>query len=912
MKLLRTALAGWFVAFGLLSASAQTDLTIDIPFTKYTLDNGLTLIVHEDHKAPIVAVNVWYHVGSKNEKVGRTGFAHLFEHLMFNGSENFNQDYFQALERIGATNLNGTTNVDRTNYFQNVPIGALDQLLFLESDRMGHLLEAIDQAKLDEQRGVVQNEKRQGENQPYGVAREALSKYAYPVGHPYSWTTIGEMADLNAASLDDVKEWFRAYYGAANATLVIAGDITPEVALEKVKKYFGDIPSGPPVARPEVWIAPRPENRQVVLQDRVPQTRIYLTWNTPQWGTAESSYLDLLGDVLSSGKSSRLSKRLVYDEDLVSFVFAGQNDQEIGGTFQVIAQLKPNATAERVEAIILEELDRLLKDGPTAEELKRIRTQAYGQRVRGLERIGGFGGKSDLLAESQVYGGDPAYYKKTWNWYLTATPAQIAAAGNAWLRNGRLSLVVEPFPRYSNAPNGIDRSSLPQPTATADPAFPKLERFTLSNGLKVVLGTRTGAPLVNFSLLIESGYVADHPVKKPGLANLTANLLDEGTKTRNAFQISEEIASLGGTLGSGASVEQVNLNLQALKLNLEPSLALMADVLLNPAFPEAEFKRLQRQQLLGIQNEKSQPQGLAIRVLPGLMFGDHPYGNPLSGSGTAESVQALTVADVQQFYTTWVKPGSSTLVVTGDITAAELKPLLEKHLAAWAKGSGPVQKIAPVKAAGKPTVYLMDKPGAIQSTIFAGYATVPTNNPQQLALEVMNNVLGGDFTSRINLNLREDKHWSYGAGSQFIATRVQQPFIVTTSVQTDKTKESLVEIRKEMTDIVGSRPITEAEFTKTRDNLVLSLAGGWETLGAVGGSIADIVRYGYADDYYQTYGSNLKKLTVADANAAAKAVINPNQMIYVVVGDLAKIEAGIRELGLGEVTKLDADGKVQK
>ncbi|HVL40813.1 MAG TPA: pitrilysin family protein, partial [Brevundimonas sp.] len=376
---------------------------VDIPFTKFVLNNGLTVIVHEDHKAPIVAVNIWYGVGSKNEPEGRSGFAHLFEHLMFNGSENYNTDFFKGTELLGATDQNGTTNTDRTNYFQNVPTSALDAMLWLESDRMGHLLGAIDQARLDEQRGVVQNEKRQGENQPYGRVFNAITAATWPDEHPYGHTVIGSMEDLNAADLPTVQQWFRDYYGAANAVIVLAGDITPEQAREKVERYFGDIPSGPPVTQPARMVVPMVGAQREIMYDRVGQPRLYKVWNITPQGEADTDYLGMLGSVLASGRSSRLYKRLVIDDQLATAVSAGAGGRQIAGQFIVTVTAKAGGDLNRIEAIVDEEMARLLRDGPTAEELERVRTQTAAGYIRGLERIGGFGGKSDLLAQSEMF-----------------------------------------------------------------------------------------------------------------------------------------------------------------------------------------------------------------------------------------------------------------------------------------------------------------------------------------------------------------------------------------------------------------------------------------------------------------------------------------------------------------------------
>jgi len=434
-----------------LTATRLTGQAIDIPYQRHVLPNGLTLLIHEDHKAPIAAVNVWYHVGSKNERPGRSGFAHLFEHLMFYGSEHSPKSFFDVIEPAGATDLNGTTNEDRTNYFENVPINALDLALFLESDRMGHLLGAITQEKLDQQRGVVQNEKRQGENDPYGLVWDYLTPRLYPPNHPYSWTVIGSMADLDAAKLDDVKDWFRANYGAANAVLAVAGDVNPDSVLAKVQRYFGDIPSGPPVTHQETWIAKRTGHQRGVMEDRVPQARIYRVWNVPEWGSADGDYLALAGQVLSAGKSSRLFKRLVYDEQIATDVSAYADLREIAGLFVVQASVRPGVDPAKVERALNQELARLLASGPTPAELARARARIRAGFIRGVERIGGGGGKSDVLAHGQVFTGRPDAYKERMRRFASATPAQVRAAAARWLSAGDYTLEVRPFPDYRAA-----------------------------------------------------------------------------------------------------------------------------------------------------------------------------------------------------------------------------------------------------------------------------------------------------------------------------------------------------------------------------------------------------------------------------------------------------------------------------
>jgi zinc protease len=881
---------------------------VDVAYQKFVLKNGLTLIVHEDHKAPIVAVNIWYHVGSKNERPGKTGFAHLFEHLMFGGSENHQQRYIEAMEPIGATDLNGTTNSDRTNYFENVPTSAVDYTLWLESDRMGHLLGAIDQKTLDLQRGVVQNEKRQGENQPYGVAYELITKATYPAGHPYSWTVIGSMDDLNAASMSDVQEWFKTYYGPSNAVLSVAGDIDAATARQKVEKYFGDIPAGPPIAANRVWIAKMTGTHRQVAEDRVPQARIYKVWNVPQDGTPDSDYLDLVSSVLSSGKSSRLYKRLVYDDQIATNVSAFNSSSELGGQFRIQATARPGDDLTKVEKALDEELARLLEGGPTAAEMERVKNQRLAGFLRGIERVGGFGGKSDLLASSQVYQGSPDAYKASLKRIEAATPEDVRSAGRRWLADGVYVLEVHPYPKYETSKTGADRSKLPELGAFPELRLPKLQHSTLANGMKVVLAERHETPLVNLWVVLDAGYAADQSAL-PGAAQATAALLTGGTKGRTALQISDEQAVLGAQLGAYSNLDVSVVRLSALKAKLDPSLALYADVILNPVFPQEDFARQQKQQLAAIQREKVTGVAMGLRVLPALLYGKgHSYGNSLTGSGTEESVAKLTREDLVKFHQTWFRPNNGTLVVVGDTTMAEITPKLEKLFAGWTKRDVPAKNISHVPFPAKPVVYIMDRPGALQSDILVGQVAPPHNSPDEIAMETMNSIFGSDFGARINMNLREDKHWSYGATSVLFDARGQQPFLVYAPVQSDKTKESLDELNKEFRGIVGNRPPVAAELQRAQNSMTLKLPGSRETIDAVGSSILEQVQFGLPDDYYATFAQKVRSLGVPAVTDAAKSTIRPDNLVWVVVGDRAKIEAGIRQLGLGEVKFLDANG----
>ena len=910
---MRTEFAIFFLVLAIVKSSSAQARTkeIDIPYERFVLDNGLTVIVHEDHKAPIVAINIWYHVGSKNEKLGKTGFAHLFEHLMFGGSEHAPGRYIDTMERIGATDLNGTTNPDRTNYFQNVPTSAVDLTLWMESDRMGHLLGALDQKTLDLQRGVVQNEKRQGENQPYGVTEQLLTQNTYPAGHPYSWTTIGDMADLDAASMKDVQEWFKTYYGPSNVVLVLAGDIDGKTAREKVTKYFGDIPAGPPVAHQQVWVAKMTGTHRQVVQDRVPQARIYKVWNVPEFGSAEADYVDLVSDCLSNGKSSRFYKRLVYEDQIATEALAYTDLREIGGQFYVRATARPGQSIAQVEKELDEELTRFVKNGPTPEELQRVKAQYQANFIRGIERIGGFGGKSDRLAQSQVFRGSPDAYKISLKRVQEATAEDLRAAAQRWLSDGVYILEVDPFPDYKMASAGADRSKTPDTGTPPELKLPKLQRATLSNGLKVILAERHEVPLVNFTLATDAGFASDAS-STPGTANLAMQVLTDGTRTRNALEISDQLETLGATLRGSSNLDLSFVSLSALTSRLDPSLDLFADVVLNPSFVETEVKREQKLVLAGIEREQNAPATLALRVLPVLLYGaGHPYGNPLTGSGTKESVAKLSREDLVKFHDTWLHPNNSTLIVVGDTTLKEVTPKLEKLFAGWKSGSVPAKNLKTVSMATKSAVYLIDKPGALQSVIIAGVVAPRRGTPQDIAIEAMNNSLGGMFGARLNMNLREDKHWSYGARTVLRDARSQRPFYAVAPVQTDKTKESLVEMNKEFRGIVSDHPIGADELTKIQANETLKLPGSRETLGALGQSVVDLVQFGLPDDYYETYAGKVRALKTSDVNEAAKEVVRPDNLTWIVVGDRAKIESGVRELNLGEFRLMDADGKVQ-
>lgn len=881
---------------------------VDINFSEYTLDNGLRLVVHEDHKAPIVAVNVWYHVGSKNEKRGKTGFAHLFEHLMFNGTENYDDEYFKPFELVGATNMNGTTNFDRTNYFQNVPKTALDMALWMESDRMGHLLGAITQEKLDEQRGVVQNEKRQGDNQPYGKVLYSILAGVYPEGHPYATSVIGSMEDLNAASLEDVHEWFKTYYGPNNAVIVVAGDVVPEEVRNRVEHYFGDIPPGPPIAKKESWVVKLDRDKREVMQDRVPQARLYKIWGGPSLTEADNDLLNLAGDVLASGKNSRLFERLVYTDQIATTAQAGMFNIEIGGLFFSAITAQPGGDLKEVEKVFNEEIERLLKDGITEQELERVKTQRRSSFVRGLESVGGFGGKSDLLAQNAVYEGDPGAYRKSMDRLDAATPEEVVEAARRWLTAGAYHLEVHPFPEVAENADGADRSSVPETNTFPEVKFAEFERDFLTNGMELIVANRSAVPVVNVRMSFDAGYASDQ-FGELGTSSLAMTMLDEGTRNRSALEISDELARLGARFRAGSDIDSSTVGISALKENLDASLDIFTDIVLNPAFPDNELERLRRMRLAQIQQEKTQPIGLAIRVFPKLLYGEgHAYSMPLTGSGTEESVQRISRDSLVDYHRTWFKPNNATMIVVGDTSMEEMKPKLERLLRNWEPGTTPTKNIADVGVRDAEHVYVIDRPGSEQSIIIAGNIAPAVSDVNELAVETMNEIIGGSFTSRINMNLREDKAWAYGAQTLMLDTANQRPFIAYAPVQTDKTMESMAEIKRELVEYLGDKPATAEEIAKVKSNNTLSLPGRWETASAVLRDISEIVTYDLPDDYWDTYADNVRNVSGAQIGRAADEVIKPENLTWIVVGDREKIESRIRELELGEITLLDADG----
>ena len=885
-----------------IQASSLAELP-EIKYESFKLDNGLTVIVHEDKKVPMVAVNVWYHVGSKNEKLGKTGFAHLFEHLMFNGTENYNNEYFEPFEKIGSTDQNGTTNSDRTNYFQNVPTNALDLALWMESDRMGHLLGVVDQEKLDEQRGVVQNEKRQGENQPYGKAFTRISESAFPKGHPYSWSTIGSMDDLDAASLEDVQDWFKTYYGPNNAVLALAGDIDLETAKLKVAKYFGDIPSGPPLIKPEKWIAKRSEEKREVMFDDVPQARIYKIWNVPERDTEAAAHFDLASSVLVGGKNSPLYKELVYEKQIATSVSSFYYDREIAGMFFIVADVVAGVDPADVESAMDDVMATFIKRGPNPKLLKAEKTKILAGFIRGIQRIGGFGGKSDLLATCQTYTGDPGCYQKNAAYLDAVTPSKMKATFAEWIDDTPYVLTILPTDKYTVGETDLDRSSgVPYPTQKVEFQFPKLQTATLSNGAKVVLAQRKGVPLVEMNFQFNFGYAQENN-DELGYTNFMMGMLNEGTKKYSSLEFDEVLDSLGSNLGFGSGLDTSVASLSSLKANLSQTLDLAKEALINPTFPEKEIERIKKETLAGIIQEENRPASIAYRNIGKLLYGEeHPYGKPLTGSGISETISSITRANIMDVHSRAINSAHLTFAVAGDIEMKELVDLLESKFGDWSANSDlGLKTLTTVELPDNRTVYLIDKPNAQQSYIVAGQLLPPSATDEEIEIDYMNYAIGGSFTARLNMNLREDKSWSYGVRTRLGDAKGQRAMLVTAPVQTDKTSESMAEIVKEYADYLSTKPITQDELAKGKASKTLRLPGQFETLGALKGGVSGIVTYDRDLDYLDQLPALLDEPSLNQVQAKAQKYIKPNQWTWLIVGDLSKIEEPIRALNLGEV-----------
>ena len=915
---------------------------IDIPYEQFTLDNGLTVVVHEDRKAPVVALSVWYDVGSKHEPAGKTGFAHLFEHLMFNGSENAPGDFFEPLQQVGATNFNGTTNADRTNYYETVPTAALDRALMLESDRMGYLLGAVTQEKLDNQIGVVQNEKRRGDNRPYGLLRYEVVENIFPRGHPYHHSTIGSMDDLSNATLDDVKQWFRDHYGPNNAVLVLAGDIDAAEARPMVEKWFGAIDRGPEVVHPDVPVPTLAANTEKVVKDQISTTRIYRMWPIPGSGSADNMTIELAAYALGGLASSRLDNALVRDQQVAVSVSSWTWSNEDAGVFIVQADVKPGTDRATVEAALDAEVANYIAGGPTAGELERSKVSIASGTISGLESTGG---KAVTLAGGALYKDNPGQYAVDLQRMVAATPESVTAFLQRWLTKPRFALVYEPGERTEGGesrggaaiPEDIggldaaaldyfcgaascsdeqladlsfqDRSQLPPVGQLTDLDFPDIERATLSNGMEVYFARRDAVPTVSVEVAFDAGFSAD-PRDALGTQSLMLELMEEGTTSLDSVALATVQEVLGADIGSSADGDWTTFELSALAPNLAPSLALLADYIRNPAFADSDLERVRAQQLNRIESELKNPQAMWQRAMAQVLFGEHPYAVPPSGTGDIDVVRGLSRGDLAAFHDTWLRPDNAKVFVVGDTTLAEVTAQLEGAFGSWAAPAAPLpaKNLDVAVPEARQRIVLIDRPNSPQSVLTAGRVLDVRGTDDNTALFASNEILGGSFLSRINMNLRETKGWSYGSRS-FVQSAVDRlSYVVVAEIQADKTGASLLEIEKELTGYSGDNGVTAAELERTVNGNVRELPGQFETSGSVLNGLVNIVKYGRPDDYYETLAGKYEALTADTLGDLARENFSFGDLVFVIVGDADVVMPQLADLGYDvELRKASAD-----
>lgn len=904
---------------------------VDIPYDSFSLPNGLTTIVHTDRKAPIVGVTVYYRVGSKHEPRGRTGFAHLFEHLMFGGSENV-ENFDIPLEAAGSTTTNGSTWYDRTNYVETVPTGALDLALFMESDRMGYLLGAISQDKLDRQRGVVQNEKRQGDNQPYGLVSYKLADGLLPVGHPYRHSTIGSMADLEAASLADVRQWFIDHYGPNNVVLALAGDIDAAIARPMVERWFGDIPRGPEVAQTEAAPVTLAESVAEEMTDQVPVTLVMRAWTGPELTHPDSVPLAVGLHILGGLASSRLDNALVRDEQVAVGVSAGAQQHEQLSMLQAQMEVTPGVEREVAQASFDRVIEEMLALGPSQDELDRAATQLVSAQIGALELVGGFGGKGSTLAEGLLYAGDPAHYKRELERLATLTPGEVRAAMQRWLSRPSYTLAVVPGERTEDGalmggwgdegsvpppapdarePMAITRTGPPREAPPVAPVgeltFPAIERATLSNGIEVALARRSAIPKLSLAISFDAGTAADGGARA-GTQSLMMAMLEEGTTTRSAVEIAEEQERLGASIGTGTTTDASSVQMSALSANLRPSLELLADMVRNPAFDADELARVKEQRLAAIAQERANPTALAQRALGPLIYGPaHPYGS-VGASGLPEVVEALTPATLTQSHAAWIRPDLASVTVVGDITMAELVPALEEAFGDWRAPelAAPRKDLAAsLPDAGRKLV-VIDRPNSPQSVLLLARVLPLTGGGQALEpLELANEVIGNGFLSRLNLNLREEKGWTYGIRSSLPTLAGPRAITVMTPVQSDRTADSIRLILEEMAAFPATRGVDETELQRVTDGKIRGLPNQLQTNGQVLGALLQNRLLGRPLDYQARLPGIIGGLDDAAIDDAAAQYLQPEDLAIIVVGDRSQIDGQLAGLDM-EIEYLDA------
>jgi len=936
IRLMTSALLG-LTAFSSAAHSAWAAIP-DIAFERYRLPNGLEVILHVEHRVPIVHTEVWYKVGSKDEVSGKTGFAHLFEHMMFQGTKHIPEDaFFQYLSKAGASARNGSTSTDRTNYFETLPASQLELGLWLESSRMGFLLDRPSfRDTMANQRDVVKNERRQRvENVPLGAVARLEMEALYPPGHPYRHEVIGSMEDLDAASEADLRDFYNRYYAPGNAVLLLAGDIDVAITKGLIEKYFGPIAAGQPIQRVPAPAMPTSDaEKRVEMEAKINLPRGQMSWNTVPVFAPGDAELDLIANILGDGKSSRLYQRLVFDLKIAQSVSVNHGSRMLGGQFEIAYSAMQGHTLAEIEKVVDEELDKLRSQPPTDDEIERARNQIRTDLLRSMEPLAGL---ATRVLYYDVFAGDPNYLRQDLTRYEQATPQSMASwAQRILAKNSRVLVNVEPNPaapimgrlRYATAapaakaapahagapgtpptgmasritPDAPFRSRLPAAGEKREFKIPPVKRLRLRNGLPVILAESHKLPLVSVNLVVKTGSSAN-PKDKAGLASLTANMLDEGTKKRTAKEIANEISKLGATLSTYATWDASAIALSTMSENLDRALPVWADVLLDPIFADEDFKRVVDNLLSSLAQRKDYPSVVANQVFARSLWGDsHPFGWP--DTGTQTSVAAMDRADVKRFYDTHYAPNNAVLVVSGDITEKQIHSVIEPLLTGWKP-----RKIAPIKLAKgsapeKTGVVLVDKAGAPQSSIRIGLPGIERKNADYYRALVANQILGGTFR-RLTMNLRETKGWTYGIGSQFDARKQGGSWVTSGEFVAGHTADAVEEIVKEIEKLRGE-DVTDKELGEVKDEIVGAFPARFATADQLASQMAGLAVYDLPPSELDTFTKKISAVSNAEVRKTAQKYFRPDNLLIVVVGDRTSNESALRKIA--EVERRDLDG----
>ncbi len=887
-----------------------------IPYERYRLANGLEVILAQDRSLPIVAVNLWYHVGAANEEPGRTGFAHLFEHMMFTGTKHIRRGLAEELlTAAGGTDSNASTSFDRTNYFDTVPSNQIELALWTHADRMGFLLDSLDQTALTNQQDVVRNERRQSiENRPYGVVDEAMFRALFPQGHPYRPAIMGSHVDIQAAKLADVRSFFKSYYRPNNATLVICGDFDTATAKRLVQKQFGSFKRGAEVPPPAVTTPPLASEQRITVTDQIELERVDMAWLTQPRFKPGDAELAIAASILAGGKASRLYQKLVYDLEVAQDVSADQDSYALTSIFAIQAVARAGHTAAELQPLVDAEIARLAADGPTSAEVERARNQIERALYQGLQQVGG---RADQLNMYNQYLGDPGFLPKDIERYTRVTAADVQRAVRDSLRpnarvvilavRGDKKLDLDPPAPPAPVASGIEsinadepwRATPPKPGPVRAPVLPQPQSFKLANGLTVMHFQRSLMPIVTAELVVNGGLASTNPAL-PGVPGFAATMLDEGTPTRNSRQLAEQFEQLGTSYGAQTRRDVTSVGVDGLSRNFADTMTLLADVAQHPTFPADEVERQRKARLSEIASAREEP-----GVLAGAAFARAIYGpanpNGASSLGTEQSVGKTTEADLRNWWQAEFRPANSALIVVGDIDAASLRTLVEREWGSWqCSGEAPPSAASAPATTTKARAIIVDKPDSPQSSLRVGRLGIERTTPDYPALQVLNHVVGGSYTSRINQNLREDKGYTYGAQSRFDFGRRQGSFYVATAVRADVTEPAIREIIAELTK-AKSAPLTAEELAQARGALTQSLPARFETNNATSTSFSDLFAYGLPLDYFRRLPGQYSSVQVASTDALARRFLDPASMVVVAVGDRAKLEAALAKLGIGPI-----------